>query len=137
VADVEVARAAGYAVPADDVPFGRDQVAHGQQARRLGVLPELDDFPAELVADNDRGTEPVAGPGVPFPDMEIGAADAGVMHLDEDFVGAAGRGGNLPQFHPGAGGCLDQRAHGGSRLKGRGKGNGERRIASGVWKMWD
>ncbi len=74
--------------------------------------PSLLDPPGELVADDDRRLEPVAGPGIPFPDVQVGAADTGVMDADQDVVRSAGRDGDVPQLHADAGGGLHECAHG-------------------------
>ena len=86
-----VARAALQAVAADDVPLGGHQVAHREQARGRRVPAQLHDLARELVPDHHRRLEPVAGPAVPLPDVQVGAADAGVVHPDQDVVRAEGR----------------------------------------------
>ena len=111
LAEVGRAQAALQAVAADDVAFGRDQVADGEQARGLGFAAELDDLAGELVADDDRGLEPVAGPAVPFPDVEVGAADARMVHADQRVAGAAGGDGHILQGHAGARSRFDEGAH--------------------------
>ncbi len=116
LAEVAVAGAALEAVAADDVPFRRDQVADGEQPFRFRLRPHLLDPAGELVADDHRRLEPVAGPGVPFPDVEVGAADTRVVDPDQDVIGAAGGNGHLPQLHADAGGGFDESAHGEPRL---------------------
>ena len=112
LAEVGVAQAALEAVAADDVSFGGDQVADGEQSGAGRLPAQLDDLAGELVADDDRRLEPAAGPAVPLPDVEIGAADAGVVDADQHVGGSAGGHGPVPQHHSGAGSCLHQSAHG-------------------------
>ena len=51
LAEVSRAQPALEAVPADDVAFRGDRVAHGEQPLALGLAAELDDLSRELVAD--------------------------------------------------------------------------------------
>ena len=102
LAEVGRAQPALQAVAADDVALGGHQVAHGEQPGGLGLAAELDDLARELVADDDRRLEPVAGPAVPLPDVEVGAADAGVVDPNQHVAGTAGGNGHLPEDHPGA-----------------------------------
>ncbi len=51
LAEVAAAGAALEAVPADDVAFGGDQVAHGEEPGRVRLRAQLDDLAGELVAD--------------------------------------------------------------------------------------
>ena len=103
--------AALQAVAADDVAFGGDQIAGGQQPGRRRLPAQLDDLAGELVTDDDRRLEAAAGPAVPLPDVEVGAADAGMVDADEHVARSAGGDGQLPQDHAGAGAFLDESAH--------------------------
>jgi len=44
-------------------------------------------------------------------DMDVGAADAGGLHPDEDLVLTDGRDGTLGEGEPGGGGGFDESAH--------------------------
>ena len=81
-----------------------------------GLGAELLDPSGELVADGERGLEPSRGPRVPFPDVEVGAADAGVEHTDEDVLRADGRHGYVADLHAGARGGFDDGSHWGGNI---------------------
>src|SRR5207247_3711572 len=81
-AEVGVAGAALEAVAADDVALGRDQVPHGEEPLRRSLVAKGRDLAGELVADHHRRAEPPARPGVPLPDVEIGATDPRGVDLD-------------------------------------------------------
>ena len=79
VAEVGVAGAALEAVAADDVAFGGDQVAHGEEAAGRRLRAELGDLASELVARSTTGGRSRRlRPAIPLPDVQVGAADAGV-----------------------------------------------------------
>src|SRR5947209_2307010 len=80
--------AAGQAVPAvsaDDVPLAADDLAG---LKVLDVGADLDNAADEFVADDERHGDGLLGPGVPFIDVLVGAADAGLEYLDEHVVNA-------------------------------------------------
>jgi anti-sigma factor RsiW len=77
-----ITKAALEAVPADDVSLGGHQVANGKEAGRLGIPAQLGDLARKLVAHDDGRLESASGPAVPLPDMQVGAAHAGVMNLN-------------------------------------------------------
>ena len=120
LAEMTGTEAALEAVPADDVALGGDQVAGGEQARGLGLASERDDLARELVADDHRRLEPVAGPAVPFPDVQVGAADAGEVDADEDVARPVGGRRTLPQHHSRPGSLLHESAHAVPGMKSRG-----------------
>ena len=89
--------AAGHAVataPADDVALAADQVAYLEV---VDVGADLDDLADELVADHQRHRDRRLRPGVPGVDMEVGAADAGLLDPDQDVVDADRGLGNVAQ----------------------------------------
>ena len=47
---------------------------------------DLDDLADELVADDERDGDRLLRPCVPRVDVQVGAADAGLAHADEDVV---------------------------------------------------
>ena len=55
------------------------------------------------MADDLRGLHVLLRPLVPFVDMDVGAADRGLVDLDENFSGARHRNRHLPQLQSGAG----------------------------------
>ena len=93
--------AAGEAVAAaaaDHVAFAADDVA-GEEVGHIG--PDLDDPADELVADRHGDGDGFLRPLVPLVDVDVGAADPGPQHLDQDVVDADR--GRLDVFQPQAG----------------------------------
>ncbi len=84
-ADVAVAGAAGLTHAAADVPFSTDALADGGagDGGADGV-----DAADEFVAGGDADLHAAAAPGVPFVDVAVGAADAGVRDGDQHVAGA-------------------------------------------------
>lgn len=84
-ADVTVAGAAGLTQATADVAFGANALADGgaSDGRADGVDPA-----DEFVAGGDANLHAASAPGVPFVDVAIGAADAGVGDGDEHVAGA-------------------------------------------------
>ncbi len=72
---------------------------------------QLDDAADELVADHQARLDRALAPLVPHVDVQVGAADRGLLQLDQHVV-RAGRG-HRHLFHPDAFGgfALDQRLH--------------------------
>ena len=68
---------------ADDVPLARDAVADFHVAH---LRTDLDDLAVELVAGNQRCAERVRRPVVPVQNVQVGAADAGSQHANNDFI---------------------------------------------------
>ena len=87
LADVRLAGAAEQAGEIGDVSLGRDAVAGAYRAH--GVA-DGHDRPHELVPDDDRRLDARLRPLVPRIDVEIGAADAGLLDADQ-YVGRADR----------------------------------------------
>ncbi len=113
-AQVLATAAAVAAVAADDVALGRHPLTHlvAAHARAQGS-----DAADELMADGEAGLDGALAPLVPQVDMQVGAADGGLLQLDQHLVGAGLRHRHL--FHPDAlaGFALDQRLH---RLRHKG-----------------
>jgi hypothetical protein len=107
-AQVLLAGAAVAAVPADDVAFGRDALAELVAGH---ARAHVDDAADELVADDQAGLDRALAPLVPLVDVQVGAADRGLLELDQHLVGADLRHRHL--FHPDAlaGFALDQGFH--------------------------
>ena len=74
LAQVPAAGQAIAAAAADDVSLAADDLAG---VKILDVRADLDDFADELMADDHRHRDGLLRPGVPFVDVQIGAADAG------------------------------------------------------------
>ena len=84
VAQMPPAGHAVSAMPANHVPLAAHQLA---DAEVTNVFAELNDFADELMPHHERHQDGFAGPVVPFVNVQIGAADAGATHLDEDVIG--------------------------------------------------
>ncbi len=78
--------AAGEAVatpPAHDVPLA----AHDLAGEKIGdVRTDFHDLADELVTDHHRHGNGLGGPRVPLVDVDVGAADAGLVNPNEDVV---------------------------------------------------
>ena len=77
---------AGTAITAEaagDVPFSRDAVPDLEAAY---FLTHLDDFTDVFVADLHRHLNRLRRPVVPFPNVDVGAADRGLANANEDVV---------------------------------------------------
>ena len=59
------------------------------------IRPNIDHCARELVPDGQRGLDPVRGPIVPLPDVQVRAAHARCLDPDEDLVSSYGRHGYL------------------------------------------
>ena len=94
-AEVAAAGQAIAAPSADDVAFSADDLT-GIKIRDIGS--DLDDLAHELVTHHHRDGDRFAGPIVPFIDVNVGAADAGPVDLDQDVIDADLRLGNF--FEP-------------------------------------
>jgi hypothetical protein len=73
------------AAAADDMPFGTYDVS-GAETRYVG--PGFDDLPHELMAHDQWHLNRLPGPGVPFINVKVGAADPGAVHPNQDIVDA-------------------------------------------------
>src|SRR6185312_921309 len=107
-AQVLAAGAAVAAVAAHDVAFGGDAVAD-LVAGDTGA--DLHDAADELVADGEARLDRALGPFVPLVDVQVGAADRGLLQLDQHLIRADL--GHRHLFHPDAlfGLALDQGFH--------------------------
>ena len=83
------------AAAADDVPLAADHIA----GKKVGhIRADFDDLADELMPDDHRHGNRLLGPGVPFVDVQIGAADAGPIDADQHVVDADRRHGHF--FEP-------------------------------------
>src|SRR5690606_8395876 len=107
-AQVLLAGAAVAAVAADDVALGRHPLADGVTG---DARPESGHAAHELVADDQALADGPLGPFVPEVDVQVGAADGGLLDPDQDLVRPWLRHRHL--LHPDAPGgfALDQRLH--------------------------
>jgi len=96
------------AMTADDMAFGADALP-GLVAGHART--DLDDATDEFVADDEARLDGALAPLVPQVDVQVGAADRGLLQLDQHFVRTWRRYRHL--FHPDALGrfALDQRLH--------------------------
>ena len=84
-AEVPAAGPAVAAAAADDVALAADDVAGREVA---DVAADLEHLADELVADDERRLDRLLGPRIPVGDVEVGAADAGLVDADPDVVDA-------------------------------------------------
>jgi hypothetical protein len=107
-AEVALARFAGAALAADDVPLGRHALA---DLPADDFLAELHDLADELVADGHGCLDRALGPGVPFVDVDIGAADGGFLYLDKNVLGPYRGHGDVVHPNTRLGSQLDEGFH--------------------------
>src|SRR5262245_21606020 len=101
-------RQAIAASPAHDVAFAADDFTGEEVA---DVAPDLDDFADKFMPDHHRNGNGPLGPGVPFVDVKIGAADAGPPDLDQDVIDPAFRLGNVLESKAGGSAGFDEGFH--------------------------
>ena len=82
---VELACPALARVGLDQMPLARAALTHHQICN---IAPDFDDLARELMAGDHRHRHSVRCPFVPVPDVNIGAANSGLLHLDQHLVGA-------------------------------------------------
>jgi hypothetical protein len=90
------------AVPAHKVSLAADQIAG---AEIMHVLPDAFDHAHELVPDRHGHGDGLLRPSVPVPDMDVGAANAGLENANQHVVRADIRHGHVlqPQAYAGLG----------------------------------
>src|SRR5262249_28474918 len=81
--EVKMAGARHAALHADKVALARSPVADLDGPY---MTADLSDSAREFVPDHHRHRNCLLRPLVPFPDMDVGAADAGLDDLDQDIV---------------------------------------------------
>ena len=103
----------GTQCPADDVAFrGEARSPTLEESFRIGFsAPSVAISPANSWPMTTGGFQPARRPRIPFPDVQVCTADAGVMNLDENIAGAERRNRSLDQIHADAGSGLDECAH--------------------------
>src|SRR5690606_8754802 len=113
-AQVLLARATVATMAAHDVALGRYALADGVA---LHAGADLDDAADEFMADDQARPDHALRPVVPLVDMQVGAADRGLLQPDQDLVRTDP--GHRHLFHPDALGgiAFDQGLH---RLRHRG-----------------
>ena len=82
-AEMTPSREAVPAASADHMPFAADQLA-GEEVEH--VRPHRDDLAHEFMADHHGDRNGALRPIVPFEDVDVGAADRGFLHADQDIV---------------------------------------------------
>ena len=100
LAPLDIAGMAVAAVTAGDMALAGDALADREARDARAKLGDLADI---LMADDLWGLDVLLRPLVPFVDMDVGAADRGLVDLDENFSGARHRNRHLPQLQSGAG----------------------------------
>ena len=100
LAPLDIAGVAVAAVAAGDMALAGDALADREARDARAKLGDLADI---LMADDLWGLDVLLRPLVPFVDMDVGAADRGLVDLDENFSGARHRNRHLPQLQSGAG----------------------------------
>jgi hypothetical protein len=131
-AEMAAAGAAVAALAAGEVAFGRDTVA---DLVVVDARTHFDDAADELVADDKAGRDRALGPFIPLIDVEVGAADGGLLDLDEHLVHAGRR--RRHALHPDAllGPALHQGLHGRHRRLAPLSGSfGRATLAHGGWR---
>ena len=88
------------AVAAGDMALAGDALADREARDACAEFRDLADI---LMADDLRGLNVLLRPLVPFVNMDVGAADRGLVDLDENFSGARHGDRHLPQLQSGAG----------------------------------
>ena len=71
------------AFTANDVSFGGNDIAY---FKGRSVSLNLNDFTDKLVTDGHRRFDRILRPLVPIVDMYVGAADCGIMYLNQSFA---------------------------------------------------
>src|SRR5690606_3899120 len=99
--EVRVAGSARDAVAADDVTLCGNHVTSCKNPVCLRLRSEVDDLPGELVTDNHGGSHSTRCPGIPLPDVQVGAAHSGVVNTDQQIARTHGglRGLDQPESH--------------------------------------
>ena len=100
LAPLNIAGVTVAAVAAGDMTLAGDALADRKARDARAKLGDLADI---LMTDDLWGLDVLLRPLVPFVDMDVGAADRGLVDLDENFSGARHRNRHLPQLQSGAG----------------------------------
>src|SRR6266850_574242 len=108
-ADVSFADAALITLAAGDVHLGGDEVAFLDGG---DFVADGDDIAAELMPGYERRLDARGGPLVPVIYMEVGAADAGDLHLHQNVARAVARDGDFADLRACLRLRLDYRHHG-------------------------
>src|SRR5205814_10724935 len=93
---------------AHDVALAADEIADLEAA---DVRAALHDRADELVPDNQRHRNRSLRPRVPVVDVQVGAADPGLVHPDQDVVDPDLRNGDVLERESRHSLRLDERAH--------------------------
>ena len=82
--EMEMAGPGHAALHADEMALARHPVArlHGPH-----MAADLHHLAGKFMAHDHGHGNGLLRPGIPFPDMKVGPANAGLRHLDEDVVG--------------------------------------------------
>ena len=107
-AEVTPAGQAIAAAAAHDVAFSTDDFAW---MKIVHIRTNFNDLADKLMADCHRHGNGSARPFVPFVNMQVGTADAGVRDADEDVVDADGGFRNVEQSETGRGVRFDKSFH--------------------------
>ena len=108
-AQVPAPRETVAAPPADHVALAADDFT-GKEV--VHIFADVDDFADEFVADHHGHGNGFLRPGVPLVNVQVGAADAGAVHADEDIIDPALRIGDILQPEAGFGFRFDEGFHG-------------------------
>jgi hypothetical protein len=105
---VRVAGPAEQAAAVNDVALGGHAVALLHVGHEAA---DFDDFTSELVTDDEGRLASSLRSVVPVVDVDVGAAHAGAMHADENFVVANARLWYVAHHEAGTGSFLHQSFH--------------------------
>ena len=92
------------AVPANNVSLAGDYITRLEFGH--GCTHAFN-HTAEFMAHMHTYRNRLLGPGVPVPDMEVCAADGGLVNLDKNIIRTDLWHRYIHQFKAGAGGCFD------------------------------
>jgi hypothetical protein len=107
-ADMGVAGPAQQASAVDDVALGGDAIAFAHVGDELACAHDL---AGEFMADDERRLHAPLRPCVPVVDVHVGAADAGALHANQNFIVSNGGFGNVAECEPRCCRCFHERFH--------------------------
>ena len=100
---MRVPRATEEAAAVDDMSLRGDSISNVHISDETS---RFDDIAGKFVADDNRRFHPAASPVVPLEDVNVGTADPGAAHSDENFIVSDGRFRNFSQNKSASGGFL-------------------------------
>ena len=108
LADMRVAGAAEQTGEVDDVPFGRDALAHANASHGIA---DCRDRAHELMPDDERRLDAILRPCVPGVNVMVGSAEAGLFDANQDVGRTDRRNRHLHQAKTRTRARFDERHH--------------------------